>query len=63
MITTYDRFKSSPKQRLYIAIDPKRNVVCGILKVEERKIFYMDGMGTKELNPLCVLDFYVHESL
>ena len=23
----------------------------------------MDGMGTKEMNPLCVLDFYVHESL
>lgn len=36
----------------------------GLLKVEERNLFYRDSMGAvKELRPLCVLDFYVHESL
>ena len=41
-----------------------RNTVEGILKVGEKTIFYRDFSGRiKELNPICVLDFYVHESV
>jgi alpha-tubulin N-acetyltransferase 1 len=37
--------------------------VVGILKTGEKSLFYRDGMGDiKEMNPTCVLDFYVHES-
>lgn len=38
--------------------------VIGILKVGERNLFHM-GLGgkCKEIRPLCVLDFYVHESI
>jgi alpha-tubulin N-acetyltransferase 1 len=38
--------------------------VLGLLKVGERNLFYRDFSGScKEMSPLCVLDFYVHESM
>jgi len=39
------------------------NKVIGFIKTGTRKLFYR-GMGgqIKEIKPLCVLDFYVHES-
>jgi len=37
--------------------------VVGILKVGPKKLFVYDLGGTQyEMEPLCVLDFYVHES-
>lgn len=34
------------------------------MKVEERNLFYRDAAGRcKEIRPLCVLDFFVHESV
>lgn len=37
--------------------------VVGILKVGRKKLFVYDLSGTQwEMEPLCVLDFYVHES-
>lgn len=60
VITTMSRFAGT-NQRLYIKVDHNR--VEGILKVGEKTIFYRDFSGKiKELNPICVLDFYVHES-
>jgi alpha-tubulin N-acetyltransferase 1 len=60
-ITTMGRF-SGTEQRLYLKVSG--NVVQGLLKVGERTIFYRDYAGKcKELIPLCVLDFYVHESM
>lgn len=60
-ITTMGRFAGT-NQRLYLKVD--KNTVQGLLKVGERTIFYRDFTGKcKELNPVCVLDFYVHESL
>ena len=60
-ITTFSRF-SGTAQRMYIKVEGKK--VQGILKVEHRKLFYRDTAGNcKEINPLCVLDFYVHESV
>jgi len=42
----------------------ENNKVCGILKTGKKNLFYYDGFGkVKELRPLCVLDFYVHESV
>lgn len=61
VITTMGRFTGT-SQRLYLKV--KGSTVEGLLKVGERTIFYRDYSGRcKELNPLCVLDFYVHESL
>jgi len=62
IITTHSKFISSGDNRLYIKAE--RNQVCGILKVGKKNLFYYDGIGgVKELRPLCVLDFYVHESM
>lgn len=37
--------------------------VVGFLKVGRKKLFVYDAAGAHhELQPLCVLDFYVHES-
>ena len=38
--------------------------VIGLLKVGMRKLFIRNDSGQiKEITPLCVLDFYVHESV
>jgi alpha-tubulin N-acetyltransferase 1 len=38
--------------------------VQALLKVGVKKLFIRNEMGTiKEISPLCVLDFYVHESV
>lgn len=43
--------------------DPKA-VVVGFLKVGYKKLFLLDRSGAHvEAEPLCVLDFYIHESL
>src|SRR3990167_1695884 len=61
VITTMARF-SGTNQRIFLKVEG--NNVEGLLKVGERTIFYRDYSGKcKELNPLCVLDFYVHESM
>jgi alpha-tubulin N-acetyltransferase 1 len=37
--------------------------VVGLLKVGRKKLFVFDSAGVHhEMKPLCVLDFYVHES-
>lgn len=36
----------------------------GLLKIGKRNLFIRgDNGGIKEIKPLCVLDFYVHESM
>ncbi len=48
--------------RLYMKIEGKK--ALGFLKVGVRKLFYRNYTGTvKEISPICVLDFYVHESV
>ena len=38
--------------------------VIGLLKVGKRNLFIRNEFGAiKEIKPLCVLDFYVHESV
>jgi alpha-tubulin N-acetyltransferase 1 len=62
VITSYSKFSTSGDNRLYMKIDNNR--VSGIIKVGQRNLFHYDGTGkVKEIKPLCVLDFYVHESM
>ncbi len=40
-----------------------KGAVVGILKTGHKKLFVYDNNGGQhEMEPLCVLDFYVHES-
>lgn len=40
------------------------NQAVGIIKVGVKKLFIRNESGNiKEISPLCVLDFYVHESV
>ena len=55
---------TSGDNRLYLKMDTATNKVIGLLKVGVRKLFVHRETGQiKELSPLCVLDFYVHESM
>lgn len=55
------RFAGS-EQRLYLKV--RANMVEGMIKVGPRELFYRDRAGRcKEIAPLCVLDFFVHEKL
>jgi alpha-tubulin N-acetyltransferase 1 len=48
--------------KLYIKVDG--NKAIGFLKVGKRNLFIRSDNGAiKEIKPLCVLDFYVHESV
>ncbi|CAH1785675.1 unnamed protein product [Owenia fusiformis] len=52
---------------LYFMIDAQANnglgAVVGMIKVGQKKLFVYDHNGIQhECEPLCVLDFYVHES-
>jgi len=41
-----------------------KNTAIGFLKVGPKKLFYRDYVGKIiEMSPLCVLDFYVYESV
>ncbi|CAB4423922.1 unnamed protein product [Rhizophagus irregularis] len=62
IITTTAKFKES-LHTLYIMKDQENKTVVGILKVGIKKLFVMDRLGRQhEIEPLCVLDFYVHEN-
>lgn len=69
VITSSKKFQDS-KHKIYLLVSceksdscGKNNVVIGLLKVGEVKLFIFDAVGkVNEIEPLCVLDFYVHES-
>jgi alpha-tubulin N-acetyltransferase 1 len=59
-ITTASRFFSSDN-RMYIKVEGGRAI--GLIKIGRRRLFVRDEVGSvKEIEPVCVLDFYVHES-
>uniref|UniRef100_UPI00358EC44C alpha-tubulin N-acetyltransferase 1 isoform X2 n=1 Tax=Myxine glutinosa TaxID=7769 RepID=UPI00358EC44C len=65
-VTSVARLMAS-KHTLYILKDTSdyggKGSVIGFLKVGRKTLFILDEKGDhKELEPLCVLDFYVHES-
>ena len=46
-----------------IFIKAKGNTIIGFIKVGNKKLFVRDEKNyLVEITPLCVLDFYVHES-
>ncbi|XP_055950244.1 alpha-tubulin N-acetyltransferase 1-like isoform X2 [Argiope bruennichi] len=63
-ITTFKKLISSSQQRIYTIRDvsePRR--IIGMLKVGTKRLFVCDDAGAyHEVDPLCVLDFYIHES-
>jgi GNAT superfamily N-acetyltransferase len=65
VITTYDKLLATRgSQRLYIVADLSKRLALGMLKVGAKKLFIRTVSGAvKEIEPLCCLDFYVHESL
>ena len=61
IITSGSRLFTSDT-RLYLRCEGNRTLA--LLKVGIRKLFIRNEMGSiKEISPLCVLDFYVHESV
>lgn len=59
-VTTTQKLLSSD-HAVYVVKDSES--IVGILKVGRKKLFIIDERGKlHEDNPLCVLDFYVHES-
>lgn len=65
-ITSGGKLKDS-EHILYLLIDPGtsdgRGSVIGLLKIGRKKLFMFDLAGYQhEVEPLCILDFYVHES-
>lgn len=61
IITTASKLFTSDT-RLYLRAEGNR--VMGLLKVGVKKLFIRNESGAiKEISPLCVLDFYVHESV
>ncbi|KAF2360846.1 Gcn5-related N-acetyltransferase (GNAT) domain ATAT-type [Trinorchestia longiramus] len=66
VITTSEKLQNSD-HLLYLLKedDPtsRATMVVGMLKIGRKKLFLLDqDRQTKEVAPLCVLDFYVHES-
>ena len=66
-ITSGSKMRLSEDQTAYILVDRAgghngRGSVVGLLKMGRKKLFLADDRGeTREMTPLCVLDFYVEE--
>ena len=64
IITSSEKLKTSDgNQLVYFLCDFTTNQVVGLLKVGKKKLFVYDQQGVQhEMTPVCVLDFYIHES-
>jgi alpha-tubulin N-acetyltransferase 1 len=65
-ITSSERLRNS-EHTVYLLIDPEgksgQGSVVGLLKVGRKKLYLFDAAGAQhEMQPLCVLDFYIHDS-
>ncbi|KAM8793810.1 LOW QUALITY PROTEIN: alpha-tubulin N-acetyltransferase 1 [Eudromia elegans] len=61
-VTSAARLERSPHV-LYVLRDAVGRGVIGFLKVGYKRLFLLDGGGRQApAEPLCVLDFYVHET-
>lgn len=61
-ISTAQKLHANPGQRLYMMFDEAAHAAVGLLKVGPKHLFITEGTKQHEIEPLCVLDFYVHES-
>ncbi|ODM91638.1 Alpha-tubulin N-acetyltransferase 1 [Orchesella cincta] len=63
VITNTEKLRTSVDQKIYFMCDFSSNQVIGLLKIGKKKLFMFDLSGTQhEFSPMCILDFYVHES-
>lgn len=65
-ITTFSKLRIN-RHKIYMLKDASANngrgQVIGFIKIGRKQLFVLDRDGThNEMHPLCVLDFYVHES-
>ncbi|XP_077969120.1 uncharacterized protein LOC120344733 [Styela clava] len=65
-ITTWSKLRIN-RHKVYLLKDPDVNngkgKVVGFIKIGKKQLFVLDRDGKhNEFHPLCVLDFYVHES-
>ena len=61
MLTSVERLVSFPGAKVYLLCSERKCI--GILKIGKKKLFIRKSSGVLvEMEPLCVLDFYVHES-
>ncbi|KAA0192851.1 Alpha-tubulin N-acetyltransferase [Fasciolopsis buskii] len=62
IVTNFRRFRNS-NHKLFVLADLSENRILGILKSGRKHLFIHDKDGVcVETEPVCVLDFYVHES-
>jgi len=66
-ITSGAKLRMQDEHVVYLLIDRTSNggfgSVVGMLKVGKKNLFLLDGRGSqREVYPMCVLDFYVHET-
>ncbi|XP_072497704.1 alpha-tubulin N-acetyltransferase 1 isoform X17 [Notamacropus eugenii] len=67
-ITSASRMQSN-RHVMYVLKDTSarpagKGAIIGFLKVGYKKLFVLDDRGAhNEVEPLCILDFYIHESL
>ncbi|CAB4069671.1 ATAT1 [Lepeophtheirus salmonis] len=62
VVTSSEKLRHSEEQVVYILVLHSR--VAGLLKVGRKNLFLLDKSGKQnEKFPLCILDFYVAESL
>lgn len=66
-ITSGAKLRMQDEHTVYLLVDRHSNgglgSVVGMIKAGKKNLFLLDGRGAqKEVYPMCVLDFYVHES-
>ena len=66
-ITSYEKLLLDRDQVLHLACltpddKPRTTLILGMLKFGKKKLFLHVGGGIREVEPMCCLDFYVHES-
>jgi len=66
-ITSGAKLRMQDEHTVYFLLDRVENqgrgTVIGLLKVGKKNLFLLDGGGAqKQVYPMCILDFYVHES-
>jgi len=61
VLTSVNKLIDNPNHRLYLLCSGKQ--CLGLIKVGSKKLFIRSKSGQMhEIEPMCILDFYVHES-
>lgn len=61
IITTFESFLLNKDHNIYVMAE--NNKIIGYIKIGYKKLFVYDTLNKiNEINPLCLLDFYIYES-